>query len=194
MQRRWGRGRGRFASRGQGQTAPDPPSLPTTAMVVRWWPSLERSRRKASGSMKTMLVPASPSWPVDLSRCHGSLLPHSPHGYVAGVCDGRAPGWGLHRGAGAGAAFTGTGGGRRDSRWAVRGGAGGGRGVRVIRARRGITAGWGWAAGRVIRGGLVSQRGRRGPVSRRGDRRRGLSRRGRRGDAGWFRGEGIAGG
>jgi hypothetical protein len=143
-----------------------------------------------------MLVPASPSWPVDLSRCHGSLLPHSPHGYVAGVCDGRAPGWGLHRGAGAGVAFTGTGGGRRDSRWAVRARRGGRarRGVRVIRARRGITVGWGWAAGRVIRGGLVSQRGRRGPVSRRGDRKRGLSRRGRRGDAGWFRGEGITGG
>jgi hypothetical protein len=55
-----GMGWRRFASEGQGQRAPDPPSLPTTTMVARWWSSLKR--RKASGGLKTMLVPAMPSW------------------------------------------------------------------------------------------------------------------------------------
>jgi hypothetical protein len=49
------------------------------------------------------------------------------------------------------------------------------------------SAGAGFAA-REARAGFAAR------VSRRGDHRRGLSRRGRRGDAGWFRGEGIAGG
>jgi hypothetical protein len=45
-------------------------------MVARWWSSLKRSRRrKASGSVKTMLVPAPAVAAVDLSRCHRSLLP-----------------------------------------------------------------------------------------------------------------------
>jgi hypothetical protein len=79
---------------------------------------------------------------------------------------------------------------RRDSRWAVRRG-------RVIRAQRGIAAGWGWAGASSAGAGFAAREARAGfaaRVSRRGDHRRGLSRRGRRGDAGWFRGEGIAGG
>jgi hypothetical protein len=80
---------------------------------------------------------------------------------------------------------------RRDSRWAVRRG-------RVIRAQRGIAAGWGWAgassagagfAAREARAGAFAVREARGCwlVSRREDRRR-------VGGAGWFRGERIAGG